>query len=509
MPQVVRPPLREDGSHIYFYYSIQVEQRDRLARFMTERLRDVQISHHRNCASLPCFSAYHRECPNAEKASQRVVYLPTYPGYRNDQVARQCREHPRLRAGIECMDVAVIGSGVSGTFTAHALAGRGASVTILDVGETLDARRQAAVDRLHDVPPEDWPAADFRLIDENPTYGKGVLPKKVHFGSDYIYAEDRSFAHIDTKASGRVPYPTFAKGGFSNIWGAAVLPTDACDMADWPISRAQMEPYFRKVAQLIPICGGEGNLERHFPAYAEALGWLDAGPQGDALLADLKRAEKSLLERQTIFGKARLAVHTRDGDHGVLACNGCGYCFTGCVRNAIYSTLPMLIDLVGKGVQYRLGLFVEQIAEQDGKAILDVIDLRSHERSSLTFDAVFVAGGPINTTRLLLRSRRLYDQASSAQRKPEVRVADAAYARRADRDRASVDHACLGVSRDQDRSAIGSLDPCANRADERHDRADRGFARNRPPSRRTALEALAAAYDGGVVRHAFRPFFRR
>ena len=65
-----------------------------------------------------------------------------------------------------------------------------------------------------------------------------------------------------------MPYPTFAKGGFSNIWGAAVLPTDACDMADWPVSRAQMEPYFRKVAQLLPICGGEGNLERHFPAYA-------------------------------------------------------------------------------------------------------------------------------------------------------------------------------------------------------------------------------------------------
>jgi choline dehydrogenase-like flavoprotein len=309
------------------------------------------------------------------------------------------------------MDVAVIGSGISGAFTAHALASRGASVTILDVGERLDGQRQAVVDRLHDMPPGSWPAADFELIDENPTYGKGVLPKKVHFGSDYIYAEDRPFAHIETKASGRVPYPTFAKGGFSNIWGAAFLPTDACDMADWPVSRAEMEPYFRKVAQLMPLCGGEGNLDRHFPAYSETLGSLDAGPQGDVLLADLKRAEKSLLERQTIFGKARLAVHTRDGDHGVLACNGCGYCFTGCVRNAIYSTLPMLIDLVGKqGVSHRLSIFVENLAEQNGKVVADVVDLQSHERSALTFDAVFVAAGPINTTRLLLHSGRLYDR---------------------------------------------------------------------------------------------------
>jgi dTDP-4-amino-4,6-dideoxygalactose transaminase len=87
VPQIVRPPLREDGSHIYFYYPIQIEERDRLVRYMTAQLRDVQISHHRNCASLPCFAAYYRECRNAEKAAQRVIYLPTYPGYRDDQVA--------------------------------------------------------------------------------------------------------------------------------------------------------------------------------------------------------------------------------------------------------------------------------------------------------------------------------------------------------------------------------------------------------------------------------------
>ena len=180
------------------------------------------------------------------------------------------------------MEVAVIGSGLAGTFAAHALAGRGASVTILDVGETLDARRQGVVDRLHNVSPQHWRAADFELIDKNPTYGKGVLPKKIHFGSDYIYADDRSFAQIETKATGRVPYPTFAKGGFSNIWGAAILPPDACDMADWPVSRGD-GAVFPQIAQLIPICGGEGNLERNFPAYAEALGTLDPGPQGEAL----------------------------------------------------------------------------------------------------------------------------------------------------------------------------------------------------------------------------------
>ncbi len=98
IPQLVLPPLRKDGSHTYFYYTVQAEDRDRLARRMTEKLRDVQISHHRNCASMPCFADYYRDCPNAEKAAQQALYLPTYPGYRQDQVnanVEAIREHFR------------------------------------------------------------------------------------------------------------------------------------------------------------------------------------------------------------------------------------------------------------------------------------------------------------------------------------------------------------------------------------------------------------------------------
>lgn len=86
LPGVVLPPLRTDFSHTYFYYPIQVEDREGLTRYMTEKLRDVQISHHRNCAAMPCFSDYYRDCPNAALAERRLIYLPTYPGYRIDQV---------------------------------------------------------------------------------------------------------------------------------------------------------------------------------------------------------------------------------------------------------------------------------------------------------------------------------------------------------------------------------------------------------------------------------------
>lgn len=309
------------------------------------------------------------------------------------------------------MNVAVIGSGVSGVFVAHALAARGLKVTIFDVGETLDQRRSAVVERLRNLPPAQWSAQDHALIRENPTFGQDALPKKVHFGSDYIYANDRPFAHLKTLVEGRVPYPTFAKGGFSNIWGAATLPPDDCDMADWPVRRAEMEPYFHTVAKLIPLTGGTGTLSRAFPAYRETLGDLDPGPQGQALLADLQRVEPRLLAAQTLYGKARLAIHTNAPDSGGAPCIGCGHCFTGCVFGSIFSTLPMLGDMIrANQVEYRPGIFVERVGETAGKAEIGGIDTASGQRVDFSFDGIFVAAGPINTTRLLLRSKRLYDR---------------------------------------------------------------------------------------------------
>jgi choline dehydrogenase-like flavoprotein len=307
------------------------------------------------------------------------------------------------------MDIAVIGSGLAGVFAARALAARGLKVTMLDVGETLDARRAAIVTRLRGLEPEAWLPAERDLISANATVGGDELPKKMHFGADYIYAEQRPFARVITNTAGRAPFPTFARGGFSNIWGAAVLPPDACDMADWPISRGTMEPYFRKVAETLPLCGDGGSLSRSFPAYRSALGHLDPGPQGAALLDDLRRVESQLTAAQVLYGPARLAIHTTADDF-VLPCNGSGQCFTGCVRGSIFSTIPMLERMIRRReIDYRGGVFVKSIKEDADKVRLEVLDLANGARQ-LSCRAVFIAAGPLNTTAMLLRSAGYLDR---------------------------------------------------------------------------------------------------
>jgi choline dehydrogenase-like flavoprotein len=309
------------------------------------------------------------------------------------------------------VSVAVVGSGFSAIAVAHALVQRNIPVTILDVGETLDERRQDVVTKLHNLPTAAWTREDLAVIRENSTIREGALPKKVFFGSDRIYANDRPFAPITTMVEGRAPYPTFMKGGFSNIWGAAALPVDACDMTDWPISRAELDPYFDRVSQIIPLCGGAGTLSKSFPSYKDVLGAVDPGPQGKLLLEDMSRAEARLTRQQTLYGSARLTIHTTEQRGDVLPCNGCGHCFAGCVRGSIYSTLPQLDELVQKwGVVYKSGIFVESVDESIDKATIRAMDVATNQRIEFSFDAVFLGAGPINTTRLLLASRRLYDQ---------------------------------------------------------------------------------------------------
>jgi perosamine synthetase len=88
LPQIIQPPLREDGSHIYQTYPIQVPDRQCLLKYLMNYLRDVTIQHLRNTADLDCYREFHRDCPNARATSEQVLLLPTYPSYGRANVER-------------------------------------------------------------------------------------------------------------------------------------------------------------------------------------------------------------------------------------------------------------------------------------------------------------------------------------------------------------------------------------------------------------------------------------
>jgi dTDP-4-amino-4,6-dideoxygalactose transaminase len=91
VPGVLLPPLRSDFSHTYSYFPIQVEDRKALLRYLMQERCDVAGQHLHNCADLPCFQEFHRDCPNARATAGSVVLLPTYPRYSRRDVQRNIR----------------------------------------------------------------------------------------------------------------------------------------------------------------------------------------------------------------------------------------------------------------------------------------------------------------------------------------------------------------------------------------------------------------------------------
>ncbi len=86
--ELILPPLKQDGSHIYTVFPVRYANRDLLARWLMRHRRDVGIHHFQNCASLPEFREYYRDCPRATAVSNEVIPLPTYPRYGLEEVKK-------------------------------------------------------------------------------------------------------------------------------------------------------------------------------------------------------------------------------------------------------------------------------------------------------------------------------------------------------------------------------------------------------------------------------------
>ena len=88
LPGVIRPPLSSDSSNIYTYFPVQVRNRREVLLYSQKRARDFAAQHLRNCADLPEFREFYRDCPAARAASSELVLLPTYPRYPLVEVQR-------------------------------------------------------------------------------------------------------------------------------------------------------------------------------------------------------------------------------------------------------------------------------------------------------------------------------------------------------------------------------------------------------------------------------------
>src|SRR5271170_659085 len=221
----------------------------------------------------------------------------------------------------------VIGSGPAGTACAKALLARGAEVLMLDAGIGLENDRAKTVRELSEIKFPDWPPEKITEIKNGMTVSAKELPQKLAFGSNYPYRETEE--HAAWRGRGASVRPSLALGGFSTVWGAAMLPYRDADTENWPVKNKDLAQHYRAVLEFTGLAAQHDDLEEFFPLHSENPDALKPSRQADMFLKNLKKHRAALRESGWRFGRARLAVRAANDSKGG-GCVHCGMCLYGC-----------------------------------------------------------------------------------------------------------------------------------------------------------------------------------
>ena len=85
---LILPPEGNILSYIYTVFPVQYEDRKSLLKWLMFHKRDVAAQHLKNCADLPSFSVFYRDCPITRKTANEVILLPTYPRYPDTEIQK-------------------------------------------------------------------------------------------------------------------------------------------------------------------------------------------------------------------------------------------------------------------------------------------------------------------------------------------------------------------------------------------------------------------------------------
>ncbi|MEE2665153.1 MAG: GMC oxidoreductase [Myxococcota bacterium] len=304
--------------------------------------------------------------------------------------------------------IAVIGSGPAGVSAARALAARGQRVALFDAGMELEAERRGEIDRLATQPPDEWDRDSIDVIRDTGDVGVGGVMRKLSYGSDFPHRDVARWLPFENHGSDA--RPTLARGGFSTVWGSCVLPYLDEDLADWPLTSADLAPHYRAVMKFLPLAATHDALAEEFPLYCETPQQLAPSAQARALMHDLDRARRRLAAKGLRFGWSRTAVRAEESAAGP-GCVYCGLCLQGCPHRLIYDASATLDQLLASdAVEYRKGVVVERFEERGGDVELELRSIASGDRTRTHVERVYVGCGAIATTRLLLASLECYDR---------------------------------------------------------------------------------------------------
>ncbi|MER8521406.1 hypothetical protein NKI48_17700 [Mesorhizobium sp. M0644] len=294
----------------------------------------------------------------------------------------------------------IIGSGPAAAAAVLALSGKSdEKITVFDPGTVLDVQTQEVISRLSKLRVGDWDEEDVRRIGLQPKRVQSdSLPEKRSYGSDFPFVNKGQLDGVHSQGRVNSAVISCAYGGFSNVWGAQIMPFSAATFKRWPFGFSNMEEHYRTILGHIPFAGESDDLDEWFPLIGSPHPLPPLAPRTQMVLANYDRHRDRVRSTGITIGRARLAFSAPE-------CQPCGLCMTGCPRSLIYSASHSFDRFRRSGrIDYHSGLLAVRVGQEADTAVVEARELSSGRIQRFAADRVFVGCGAIGTTRLILGS---------------------------------------------------------------------------------------------------------
>lgn len=304
----------------------------------------------------------------------------------------------------------IIGSGPAGSITAHELAMNGWDVTVLERGRNLRPGFGQV------------PSGELQTL-----YSSDEIKSARHFGFPHpmlepITGRTQGEADSGTERSVQGRYVSLgaAVGGtslhynakFPRFWRQDFTqlsdegPVADAQVADWPITYDELEPFYDEVEHKIGVQGDTAQMPQFVLDQTPRSRNYPMPPNPTGYAARLLAAGASNVGYNPYPYPS--AVNSKEFD-GRPACNSCGLCSSfGCPINARGDALTSYLNpavLTGRVQVIERALVFKIDTTANGNSATDVryYDADGNEQT-LSADKIIIAGSPIQTARLLLLS---------------------------------------------------------------------------------------------------------
>lgn len=303
--------------------------------------------------------------------------------------------------------VVVVGSGPSGVSAALGFLQNGIRPVVVDVGfEAQHLPRlsqnfyeyRKADDAFHLMVGEKYEGL------QNILSGTSLSPKLTSPYMEFVIRDTHRLSPIDE--NGFTSTQSFSCGGLANAWGAGLYRCLDDELANMPLKKKDLEPYYDRLTDEIGISGDEDDLTPFFGSTSKLLKPMRLSLKSERMYLNYQKRKNELNERGVFVGRPRLGVLSEeyDGrtayDYSNLDCwfPNLPYIYTPSF------TLKKLIR--EERVEYHKGLLVKSWERRKQDIVLHCMNTNDDTFTSFACKILVLAAGTINTSKIVLSSKR-------------------------------------------------------------------------------------------------------